>query len=209
MEQTIVIEREKRETERELYKAITNLQAQVKGLKDVQELTFPTTLQQVNAEKISEAIARRTQLVREDASLTESEKSERLGKWDSIKLKACRHATIIANILAAYPEALWKYDPSQDNYYCTNTEYIVTTRCTHEVPDEAIKHRKLVAECISTIVKLREWERKQNIKTFNLERLAGLTDDEFADIWISGSIKCDTKWQHLGIIQAPAKGLVI
>ena len=189
---TICIERERREADKALRQAVQDLQSAYRALANIKELApIGTNIADITEGMVRERIDKRIELVKQDLSLTESEREKRLASWASVRARAARYTKTIEKVLNEWPCASWVYDGTIGTFYCDNIDSVVSDMSTHTVSDEAKEHYHKVWECIDMIRGLREWENKHDIKFQRLADLQCLSAEAFALMWQRADIKFD------------------
>lgn len=163
----------------------------VEVLKSIKEYQFPRALSLLSVDKMREEINQRMALVRQDYSLTEAERGERLQRWINIKQLAARHISTITEILGRWPSIVWHYNEAGDNYFteAEQVEQVAEELATHPVPELARQHRQLIDEAMTGIKRLGDFEAENDLFDLPLSRLAAMTDEQLAGAWLDGSIK--------------------
>lgn len=191
---SICLAKEKETAADSLREAVRSLQGGYRGLSGITELApVSTDLADITLEWLREKIERRLSLIRADESLTENERIERLQKWGALRARATQYINAIQRAVSAWPSALWKYDETISNFYCSNITEVAEAAATHIVTDEAKTHWRMVQSCLKQIRELRAWEDEHDVKSQLLADSQCLTAEAFAEMWISGGVKFDRK----------------
>ena len=195
---SIIIPREAHDIEAALRTAAEALNNAASTLHHLPELSpIPEALTEITEEWLDALLAKRTKAIKEDESLTEFEKQNRLQSWSLIKTKALPYVRTIATILRTWQEAQWQVQGTC--YVCANAEDILTARATHQVPDEAQEHWRRIQTAIDAVRALRTWEDANNVKSQLLGVLNDMLPTLFVESWVNGDMTFDKRFAHLGI----------
>ena len=203
------------EIDNDLRKEVSKVQTAYNDLLEVAELApLPTTITHITTAWLSSIIEAKCNLIDNDTSLTFDEKKSRKKAWFAVHSKAAKAIKAIVEALQSYPDADWDFDPmispSRDeygeratshkgNFFCKNIEQVAASRSDHVVPDEAKEHWQLINQALEQIRKLRAWEDDHDIKSQPLAYHQELPAYQFLEAWITGAVKFDRKFAHLGI----------
>ena len=196
---TIVVRQQYNDADTLLRKDVQALQCAFKTLLSIEEIQPLPSLAEVTDSWVRSIVEPKKELIKADASLTAEERKQRFNSWNFVIGRSAKAIANIANILQTWSAANWQYDETIRNYYCTNIEEVVTSFATHQVPEEAHQHFRMIQEAIDKVRQLREWENTNDIKSYPLADLQIIPTLDFAEAWLNGSIKFDRKFAHLGI----------
>ena len=180
-------------------RAIREVQGAWSGLKGAAELhPLPTELSGITIEWLNGIIDRRMAKVKNDESLTEDERAQRLTKWRTLKARCARYVHTITNVVAAWP-GVWEFDPVIQTFFVPDIDSVVEAAVTKDTPDEAREHWRMIQEALAQVRTLRDWENAHDIITTPLHTFESMPPVTFAELWASGDVKFDRSFRHLGI----------
>ena len=190
----------KRDTDAALRRAERELNLFVSRLSEMREIPqLPTDIKLIDEEFIKEAITPRMEAVKNDLSLTEDERDERLKMWKQISNTASKYVFAVKEIVLQWPDVQWVWDNEENHYLAANAPEVVDKRSTFDVPQEAKEHYELIQNCLAAVKKLREWERTQDAKTVSLITLVRLSPSQLAEAWHTNDARVNHRYDHLGI----------
>lgn len=172
-------------------KAVRSLQTAVKGLQkeDIHATSATVEAWQEVKRELSERRDKAWLHVKEDASLVDSEKAQRLAMWRGWFVTRVTYCNSILRILAEYPQAGWQFDEVVKNIVPTKSlDEIADEAATVEVPKEAREHAALITIARQAVDGLRAWEHNHNVSKLRLEQLFQLNEKELALRWATGAI---------------------
>ncbi len=200
----------KRDTDAALRRAERELNLFVSRLSEMREIPqLPTDIKLIDEEFIKEAITPRMEAVKNDLGLTEEDRDERLKAWRQISNTATKYANAIKEILEQWPDVQWEWNSEESHYLAANAPEVVDKRSTFDVSQEARLHYELIQNCLSAVIKLRNWEKSEDAKTISLITLVRLTPAQIAEAWHSGDARIDHRFDHLGIRHDDYTGTII
>lgn len=172
-------------------KAVRDIQTAVRGLQkeDIQ----PTSATVEEWQQVKRDLAERRDKawlhVKEDASLVDSEKAQRLAMWRGWYVSRVAYVNAVLRILNEYPQAEWEFDGIVRNIVPTKSlSAIADEAATVEVPKEARDHAVYITAAREAIESLREWERQHNVSKLRLEQLFQLNEEQLALRWATDTI---------------------
>lgn len=195
----IVVRQQFNDTDAELRKAVQAMQAAYQTMLSIEELQPLPSLSEIQESWVRSIVEEKKALISADISLTQPERKQRFDAWNFIIARSSKAISTITNILQNWTDAQWVYDEAINNYYCINFEEVVTSIATHEVPEEAHQHYKLIQEALEKVRELRQWEDATDVKSLPLADLQAVSPIVFAESWITGSMKFDRRFEYLGI----------
>lgn len=172
-------------------KAVRSLQTAVKGLQkeDIQPTSATVEEWQQVKRNLAERRDKAWQHVKEDASLVDSEKAQRLAMWRGWYVTRVTYANTVLRILNEYPQAGWQFDEVVKNIVPTKSlDEIADEAATVEVPKEARDHAVYITAAREAIESLREWERQHHVSKLRLDQLFSLDEKELSTRWAMGTI---------------------
>lgn len=204
MSQTITIERERLQQARQLANVSRSLQKTMAELLGIEELDVPRDLPDITEDWLQREIVACASPIRQDRSLTATEKQERLKPWKALRQRVLRLVDIVQGILLANPDVVFTIEQGengQHRYYIDEAqiEDVASQRATHPVPAEALQHLDLIQKVREAVENLRAFEDKHNVRRFTLEQLLNMPwTGGLADMWAVGDIFRDPmaeKWK--------------
>ena len=200
----------RRDNDAALRRAERDLNTYATRLAEMREIPdLPTDISLVNENFIIKAITPRLEAVRNDLTLTEDERDERVKMWHKINNTATKYASSITDIINQWPEVEWQYNEEENYYHAVNASEVVKKRSTFPVPEEAKQHYELIHNALAAVRELREWERTQDAKTVSLITLVRLTPSQLAEAWHTNDARIDHRFDHLGIRHDDFSGTII
>ena len=201
----------RRDTDAALRRAERELNNYANRLAEMREIPqLIADLAKVNEDFIKKAIIPRLEAVKNDLSLTEDERDEKLKTWNIISTTARKYANAITDIVNQWPDVEWQFDEKENYYYAVNATEVVDKRSTFDVPQEAKEHYDRIRNAFAAIQELREWEKSQDAKTVALVTLVRLTPSQLAEAWHSGDARVDHRFDHLpGVRHDDLSGTII
>lgn len=211
MPETFVNSSVRRDTDAALRRAERELNMCISRLTEMREIPqLIADLAKVNEDFIKKAIIPRLEAVKNDLSLTEDERDEKLKTWNIISTTARKYANAITDIVNQWPDVEWQFDEKENYYYAVNATEVVDKRSTFDVPQEAKEHYDRIRNAFAAIQELREWEKSQDAKTVALVTLVRLTPSQLAEAWHSGDARVDHRFDHLpGVRHDDFSGTII
>lgn len=211
MPETFVSSGARRDTDAALRRAERELNVYISRLTEMREIPqLIADLAKVNEDFIKKAIIPRLEAVKNDLSLTEDERDEKLKTWNIISTTARKYANAITDIVNQWPDVEWQFDEKENYYYAVNATEVVDKRSTFDVPQEAKEHYDRIRNAFAAIQELREWEKSQDAKTVALVTLVRLTPSQLAEAWHSGDARVDHRFDHLpGVRHDDFSGTII
>ena len=182
-----------------LRRAVSDLQGAWKGLQATGELKpLPTELGGITLDWLNGIIERRVAFVKDDLSLTENERAERLHSWLTLKTRCTRYVNIINGIAAAWP-GIFEYDTIRQTFFVPDVDEVSERLATKDTPEEAREHWRMIQEIITRVKELRKWENDNDIITQPICTFDGMSPTSFAELWASEDIKFNRNFTHIGI----------
>lgn len=211
MPETFVNSSARRDTDAALRRAERDLNTYASRVTEMREIPdLPTDITLVTEDFIRKAITPRLEAVKNDLTLTEDERDERVKMWKQISNTATKYANAIKEILLQWPEVEWQYNNEENFYQAVNATEVVNKRSTFQVPEEAKMHYGLIRDALSAVKKLREWERTQDAKTVSLATLVRLTPSQIAEAWYTNDARINHQFDHLpGVRHDDFSGTII
>ena len=211
MPETFVSSGARRDTDAALRRAERELNVYISRLTEMREIPqLIADLAKVNEDFIKKAIIPRLEALKNDLSLTEDERDEKLKTWNIISTTARKYANAITDIVNQWPDVEWQFDEKENYYYAVNATEVVDKRSTFDVPQEAKEHYDRIRNAFAAIQELREWEKSQDAKTVALVTLVRLTPSQLAEAWHSGDARVDHRFDHLpGVRHDDFSGTII
>lgn len=198
MPKTFVSPMVRRDTDAALRRAERDINENYSKLASMREMPeLPKDITKIDKDLIDGFFAPRLEAVRNDISLTEDERDEKIRNWSRIRATAYKYMNSVQVTLAQWPEAVWKYNADTQSFYIDDFFDIVDTRSTFDTPKEAQEHYALIQDALAAVKRLREWEQSQDAKTMPLLALIRLTPEQLAEIWRSGDARVDHRFDHL------------
>ena len=188
----------RRDTDAALRRAEREVNENYSKLATMREMPeLPKDITKIDKDLIDGFFAPRLEAVRNDISLTEDERDEKIRNWSRIRATAYKYANSIQVTLSQWPEAVWKYYAEDYSFHIDDFFDIVDTRSTFDTPKEAQEHYALIQDALAAVKRLREWEQSQDAKTMPLLALIRLTPEQLAEVWRSGDAQVSHKFDHL------------
>lgn len=211
MPDTFVSSDARRDTDAALRRAERDLNTYATRLAEMREIPdLPKDIRLVTEDFIRKAITPRIEAVKNDLTLTEDERDERVKMWKQISNTATKYLNAIKEILLQWPEVEWQYNNEENYYLAVNATEVVNKRSTFQVPEEAKMHYGLIRDALSAVKKLREWERTQDAKTVSLATLVRLTPSQIAEAWYTNDARINHQFDHLpGVRHEDFSGTII
>lgn len=172
-------------------KAVRDVQAAVRGL---QKEDLHATSATVEAwQEVKRALVDRRdkawQHIKEDNSLVESEKAQRLAMWRGWYVTRASYCNTVLRVLTEYPQAEWEFDEIIKTIVPGRPiASIAAEVATVPVPPQARQHGALITIARQAVEGLREWEHTHNVSKLRLEPLFQMNEKELALRWATGSI---------------------
>ena len=187
-----IIDPNKRKTvDDAIRKAVCDIQTAFRGL---QKEDLHATSATVEAwQEVKRALVDRRdkawQHIKEDDSLVESEKAQRLAMWRGWFVTRVTYCNTILRVLGEFPQAEWEFDEVVRNIVPGRSiDEIADEAATVLVPPQAKDHGIYIAAAREAIESLREWERQHNVSKLRLEQLFQINERELSLRWATGSI---------------------
>ena len=188
MEKTIVLSNLVREVDSQLRAAIRSLQENYSHLREIKEWECPKCIEGITYEKFKEAVTPSIEAIRNDISLTEGERVERISKWNQLLRTFARFSRPIEAVVEEWPEVEWQYYEPIGNFVpVSDLDSIVVARCTRPMPQDAVAHYELIQTALKHIKELRTWESAHNVKQTPLALLANYPLDVLAEAYLNKS----------------------
>ena len=198
MPKTFVSPMVRRDTDAALRRAERDINENYGKLATMREMPeLPKDITKIDKDFIDGVFAPRLEAVKNDITLTEDERDEKVRNWSRIRAVSYKYANSIQVTLSQWPEAVWKYNADTQSFRIDDFFDIVDTRSTFDTPAEAQKHYALIQNALAAVKKLREWEQSQDAKTMPLLALVRLTPEQLAEVWRSGDAQVNHKFDHL------------
>lgn len=191
MPQSIVDPAKRQTVDEAIRKAVRDIQTAVKGLQkeDIHATSATVEAWQEVKRELSERRDKAWLHVKEDASLVDSEKAQRLAMWRGWYVTRVTYANTVLRILNEYPQAGWQFDEVVKNIVPTKSlDEIADEAATVEVPKEAREHAALITIARQAVEGLRAWEHNHNVSKLRLDQLFSLDEKELATRWGMGTI---------------------
>lgn len=211
MPETFVSSVARRDNDAALRRAERDLNVYASRLAEMREIPdLPTDIRLVTEDFILKAITPRLEAVKNDLTLTEDERDERVKMWHKISNTATKYASSITDIINEWFDVVWQYNDEENYYLAVNANDVVNKRSTFPVTEEAKQHYQLIRDALTAVKQLRDWERKQDAKTVSLVTLVRLTPSQIAEAWQTGDAKVNHKFDHLpGVRHDDLSGTII
>ena len=188
----------RRDTDAALRRAEREVNENYGKLASMREMPeLPKDITKIDKDLIDGFFAPRLEAVRNDITLTEDERDEKIRNWSRIRATAYKYANTIQVTLSQWPEAVWKYNADTQSFNIDDFYDIVDTRSTFDTPKEAQEHYALIQDALAAVQKLRKWEQSQDCKIVPLLALIRLLPEQLAEIWRSGDAQVSHKFDHL------------
>lgn len=187
----IILQKEKQTVIAELQRDETALRDAVSKLHDIEELTVPTSLEDIaDPTWVRAQINPRITLIKGDASLTADEQRQRQALWLAVKQRAVRAIEKVSLIIERWPGLSWLHDEGGKNYHLDSNqiEQVATQRATREVPPLAEQHWELICSMRTAVEQLRAFEVENNVKDIPLLFLSRFDENRLYTEWITGNI---------------------
>lgn len=187
----IILQKEKQTVIAELQRDEAALRAAVSKLHDVEELTVPSSLEDIsNPAWVRAQINPRITLIKGDASLTADEQRQRQALWLAVKQRALRAIEKVSLIIERWPGLSWLPDESGKNFHLDQPQVdeLATERATREVPAAAEEHWRLISAMRSAVEQLRDFEQQHQVKDMPLLFLSRFDENRLYTEWITGNI---------------------
>ncbi len=172
-------------------KAVRDIQTAVRGLQkeDLHATSATVEAWQQVKKDLAERRDKAWQHIKEDDSLVESEKAQRLAMWRGWYCTRTTYLNTILRILNEYPKAQWEFDEIAKNIVPSKPlDAIADEAATVPVPKEARDHAVYITAAREAIESLREWERQHNVSKLRLEQLFQLNEKELGTRWATGTM---------------------
>jgi len=187
----IILQKEKQTVIAELQRDETALRDAVSKLLDIEELTVPTSLEDITVPTwIRQQVNPRLRLIKADESLTADEQRQRQSLWLTLKQKATRTVSKVSEILERWPGLSWLPDEGGKNFHLEQSqiEQVATQVATREVPAAAEEHWRLITQMREAVEALRNFEAEHQVKDAPLIVLSRFDEDRLYREWITGNI---------------------
>lgn len=187
----IILQKEKQTVIAELQRDETALRDAVSKLHDVEELTVPSSLEDIaDPTWVRAQINPRITLIKGDASLTADEQRQRQALWLAIKQRTVRTIEKVSEIIERWPGLSWLPDEDGKNFHLQQSqiEQVATQVATREVPAAAEEHWRLISAMRSAVEQLRTFETENNVKDAPLIVLSRFDEDRLYREWVTGNI---------------------
>ena len=210
MPETFISSVARRENDAALRRAERDLNVYASRLAEMREIPdLPTDIRLVTEDFILKAITPRLEAVKNDLTLTEDERDERVKMWHKISNTATKYASSITDIINEWFDVVWQYNDEENYYQAVNANDVVNRRSTFPVPEEAKQHYELIHNALAAVKELREWERTQDAKVVSLVTLVRLSPSQLAEAWHTNDARVNHRYDHLGIRHDDLSGTII
>lgn len=185
---TIIIQQERDAVIDAIKRDEAALRAAVSKLHDVEELTVPTSLEDIaDPTWVRAQINPRITLIKGDASLTADEQRQRQALWLAVKQRAQRAIEKVSLIIERWPGLSWVADEDGKNYHLdpNHVDELATERATREVPTLAEQHWRLITQMREAVEALRAFEVENNVKDCPLVMLSRMSESQLYEAWVN------------------------
>lgn len=199
---TIIIEGERRETEKALTQALKQAQeayAKLRALDDLGEIPEPHNCTRQWLDCI---LNPKKEAVSKAEFLTKAQKLSFSEQWDNLAKVAFGYVDIIQSFISSIPYPQYGYDEETGNIFIKDFAKLVESLCVRSVPAEAQIHWQLIQNVRKAIQELRKWEATEDLRKYRLEELFAMSPKHIAELWAVGAIRIDHSYDHLpGLVQ--------
>lgn len=199
---TIIIEGERRETEKALAQALKQAQEAYAKLRDLEDLGEIPEPHNCTSQWLDCITNKKKEAVNKADFLTKAQRVSFIEQWEKLAKTASGYVGIIESFIAGIPFLQYGYDKETANIYLKHIATLVNSRCVRSVPAEARTHWNLIQNARKAIQDLRQWENGEDLKKYRLEELFAMTPKIIAEEWATGNNKIDHRYDHLpGIVE--------
>lgn len=200
---TIIIEGERRETEKALAQALKQAQeayAKLRELEDLGEIPEPHNCTKQWLDCI---LNPKKEAVSKAEFLTKKQKVSFTEQWDGLANAAFGYVGIIQSFISDITFVQYGYDEETGNIYIKDFAKLVESRCVRSVPAEAQIHWHKIQKAKEAIKELRQWETTEDLRKYRLEELFAMSPKHIAELWAVGNMRIDHSYDHLpGLAQS-------
>lgn len=191
MTHTIVLSKELDEAVYNCRKALQKANEAIRELFKLADYPTPTTLADVTTSNLVAFVEQRVNAVKATPIYTAAQRDKAISDWQEWRIKAMPFVVAIENFVSEWQEVSPVLDTADMTIYTSDIAEALTPRFTVEIPLPAHRHITLIDEVRRTIAELRDWEREQDIKKLQLNKLLSLNESDLYQAWASGNIKID------------------
>jgi hypothetical protein len=189
--QKVVLEKELSQAVGELNQAVRQIQDAVCALKEIQDITFPTSADpNAWSEALKDADKRKDEALKAieaDLALPTNSKQKLAQDWKNWHKTVAINVNIIVRLVTKNQDCKfqWKNDTILPS---VPIEEVAEAQAVRDVPKEAKDHTRLLALVYDAIDGLREWEHQNGVRKVRLEQLLSLDEKQLAEAWVNGSL---------------------
>ncbi len=183
-----------KELDEAAYNCRSSLRKANEALRELHKLAdypTPNSLSDVTASNLLAFCEQRINAVKHTPIYTQAQKDKAIEDWIEWRVKAMPHVAAVERFVNDWRDVSPVLDTSTMTILTSDIAESLTPRFTTEIPLAAHRHITLIDEVRRAINELREWEREQDCKKFELKELLSFTDEDIQQSWANGSILTD------------------
>ena len=188
----IVLEKELNQAVGEISQAVKQIQDAVCALKDIQDITFPTSADPCAwSEALKDADKRKDvalKAIEADVSLPTNSKQKLAQEWKEWHKTVAVNMNIIIRLVTKNQDCKFQWKNNTIEPTAPILE-VAEAQAMRDVPSEARDHARLLALVYDAIDGLREWEHANGVRKVRLEQLLSLDETQLAETWANGSVR--------------------
>ncbi|MBO6254172.1 MAG: hypothetical protein J6O49_11045 [Bacteroidaceae bacterium] len=187
----IVLEKELNQAVGELSQAVRQIQDAVCTLKEIQDITFPTSADpNAWSEALKDADKRKDEALKAieaDVALPTNSKQKLAQDWKEWHKSVAVNMNIIIRLVTKNQDCKFQWKNNTIEPTAPILE-VAETEAVRDVPSEARDHARLLALVYDAIDGLREWEHAKGVRKVRLEQLLSLDETKLAEAWTNGTL---------------------
>lgn len=187
----IVLEKELNQAAGEINQAVRQIQDAVCALKEIQDITFPTSADPSAWSEALKDVDKRKNValkaIEADVSLPTNTKQKLAQEWKEWHKTVAVNMNIIIRLVTKNQDCKFQWKNNTIEPTAPILE-VAEAEAVRDVPSEARDHARLLALVYDAIDGLREWEHQNGVRKVRLEQLLSLDETQLAEAWANGSL---------------------